>query len=102
MIQYQVLNRTFSALSDHTRRDILTQLSRGPASVSELAGPSTMSLTGLKKHVQVLEEAGLVVTEKVGRTRVCRLGPDRLDEAAHWIDVFRARSEWYLRDHPGA
>ena len=102
MIQYQVLNRTFSALSDHTRRDILTQLSRGPASVSELAGPSTMSLTGLKKHVQVLEEAELVVTEKVGRTRVCRLGPERLDEAAHWIDVFRARSEWYLRDHPGA
>ena len=93
MVQYQVLDRAFSALADQTRRDILTRLSLGPASVSELAEPFAMSLTGLKKHVRVLEEARLVTTEKVGRTRVCRLGPDDLDEAAGWIDAFRERWE---------
>jgi DNA-binding transcriptional ArsR family regulator len=93
MVQYQALDRTFAALSDRTRRDILTQLSHGPASISALAEPFAMSLTGLKKHIQVLEEARLVSTEKVGRTRVCRLGPDHLDDVAHWVEVLRSRWE---------
>ncbi len=91
MVQHQVLDRTFAALSDGTRRDILTRLSHGPASISALAQPFAMSLTGLKKHVQVLEEARLVTTEKVGRTRMCRLAPGHLDEAAQWVDVLRSR-----------
>lgn len=93
MVQYQTLDRAFAALSDRTRRDILTQLSHGPASISALAAPFEMSLTGLKKHIQVLEEARLVTTEKVGRTRVCRLGPDQLDDVAAWVEAFRARWE---------
>jgi DNA-binding transcriptional ArsR family regulator len=89
MVQHQTLDRTFAALSDTTRRDILKRLGRGPATVSELAEPFGMSLTGLKKHVQVLEDARLVTTEKVGRTRVCTLGPDRLDDALDWIALYR-------------
>jgi DNA-binding transcriptional ArsR family regulator len=75
MVQYQTLDRTFSALSDSKRREILDRLGRGPASISELAAPLDMSLTGLKKHVRILEDANLVSTEKIGRTRQCRLGP---------------------------
>ena len=83
MVQYQLeLDRTFSALSDPTRRAILERLGRGPATIGELAEPFGMSLTGLKKHVNVLEEADLVVTQKVGRTRRCRLGRGRLEDAA--------------------
>jgi DNA-binding transcriptional ArsR family regulator len=93
MVQFQSLDRTFSALSDPTRRDILDRLGRGPASISELAGPSGMSLTGLKKHVQVLEAARLVTTEKVGRTRHCRLGPEHLEDAVGWIEQHRRRWE---------
>lgn len=94
MVQRQAtLNRTFSALSDPTRRDILERLGRGPATIGELAEPSGMSLTGLKKHVRVLEEADLVSTEKVGRARVCRLGPGRLEEATEWIEAHRGRWE---------
>ncbi len=93
MVQQQALDRTFAALSDGTRREILTRLGRGPASISALAEPFAMSLTGLKKHIQVLEEARLVTTEKVGRTRVCRLGPDQLDDVAHWVEIFRSRWE---------
>jgi DNA-binding transcriptional ArsR family regulator len=93
MVQFQPLDRTFSALSDPTRRDILDRLGRGPASISELAEPYGMSLTGLKKHIQILEEARLVSTEKVGRTRRCRLGPERLDDAARWIHLYRRRWE---------
>jgi DNA-binding transcriptional ArsR family regulator len=93
MVQYQVLDRTFSALSDPTRREILHRLAQRPASISELAGPFGMSLTGLKKHVQILEEARLVTTEKVGRTRQCRLGPEHLDDAVDWIEVFRRQWE---------
>jgi len=89
MVQLQVLDRTFSALADHTRRDILTRLGHGPASISELAEPFGMSLTGTKKHVQILEDARLVTTEKVGRVRQCRLGPDRLDDVALWIETYR-------------
>jgi len=89
VVQFQVLDRTFSALADPTRREILTRLSHGPASISELAEPFGMSLTGLKKHVQILEDARLVTTEKIGRTRHCRLGPDRLEDAVQWIEMFR-------------
>ena len=97
MVQYQspeqTLDRTFAALADPTRRDILDRLGLGPASISELAGHSGMSLTGMKKHVQILEGAGLVTTEKVGRTRRCRLGPERLEDAAQWIQWYRRRWE---------
>jgi DNA-binding transcriptional ArsR family regulator len=93
MVQYRVLDRTFSALSDPTRREILDRLGRGPASISELATPFGMSLTGLKKHVRILEEAELVTTEKLGRTRQCRLGPERLEDAAAWIRLYRQRWE---------
>jgi DNA-binding transcriptional ArsR family regulator len=88
-----LLDRTFSALADPTRRGILVRLTRGPASISELAAPRGITLTGLKKHVQVLEEAGLVTTEKVGRTRHCRLGPQRLEEAMRWIQTYQRQWE---------
>ena len=93
MVQYQILDRTFSALSDPTLRDILNRLGNGPASISELAKPFGMSLTGLKKHVQILEEANLVTTEKVGRTRQCRLGAEQLEEAMNWIEIYRKQWE---------
>jgi DNA-binding transcriptional ArsR family regulator len=90
VVQYlQSLDDTFSALSDPTRRAILERLGRGSATIGELAEPSGMSLTGLGKHVRVLEEAGLVTTEKVGRTRECRLGPGRLEDAARWFERYR-------------
>jgi DNA-binding transcriptional ArsR family regulator len=90
MVQYgSALDSTFAALSDPTRRAILERLGEGSATISELAEPTGMSLTGLKKHVQVLEEAELVTTEKRGRTRHCRLGPKRLDEATQWIEGYR-------------
>jgi DNA-binding transcriptional ArsR family regulator len=91
MVQYQVLDQTFAALSDPTRREILDRLGHGPASITELAKPHGMSLTGLKKHVQILEDARLVTTEKIGRTRECRLGPEHLEEAVHWIEIYRQR-----------
>lgn len=87
--QALLLDRTFAALSDSTRRDILTRLGEGPATIGELAGPAGMTLTGLKKHVQVLEEAGLVTTEKVGRSRQCRLGSERLDDAMAWLTFYQ-------------
>jgi DNA-binding transcriptional ArsR family regulator len=90
MVQYlQSLDGTFSALSDPTRRAILERLGRGSATIGELAEPSGMSLTGLGKHVRVLEEAGLVTTEKVGRTRECQLRPGRLEDATRWIERYR-------------
>lgn len=90
MVQYLPgLDDSFSALADPTRRAILERLRQGPATISELAVPAGMSLTGIKKHIRVLEEAGLVSTEKRGRTRHCRLGPGRLDEANRWIEEFR-------------
>ncbi len=88
-----LLDRTFSALADPTRREILVRLTRGPASISELARPFGITLTGLKKHVQVLEDARLVTTEKVGRTRHCRLGPQRLEDAMQWIQMYRQQWE---------
>jgi DNA-binding transcriptional ArsR family regulator len=95
MVQYSTLDQTFAALSDGTRRGILERLGRGPASISELAAPTSMTLTGLKKHVRVLEDARLVTTEKRGRTRICRLGPAHLEDAASWIGTYRR--EWERR-----
>jgi DNA-binding transcriptional ArsR family regulator len=91
LVKSQSLNRTFSALADAKRRDILERLARGPATVSELARPFGLSLPGLMKHVRVLEDAKLVTTEKRGRTRECRLGPAHLDDATEWIEIYRRR-----------
>jgi len=90
MVQYaQRLDAAFGALSDATRRGILEHLARGDASIGELAEAFGMSLTGLRKHVQVLEDAGLVETEKVGRVRRCTVGPRRLEETSTWIAGYR-------------
>ena len=90
MVQYQrQLDRTFAALADPTRRGILERLGRGNATISELAEPFGMSLTGLKKHVRVLEDAALVSTEKVGRARRCSLGPQDLHDVQRWIEGYR-------------
>jgi DNA-binding transcriptional ArsR family regulator len=90
MVQYSqaVLERSFSALSDPTRRGVLEQLGFEDASITALAERFDMTLTGMKKHVGVLEQAGLVVTEKVGRVRTCRLGARRLEDMAAWIDRY--------------
>jgi DNA-binding transcriptional ArsR family regulator len=86
-----MLDRTFSALSDPTRRAMLERLALGAATVSELATPAGISLPGTLKHVRILEEAKLVTSEKKGRTRECRLGPARLDDATQWIEWYRGR-----------
>jgi DNA-binding transcriptional ArsR family regulator len=83
------LDASFTALSDATRRGVLAQLGRADASITELADKFHMTLTGIKKHVGVLEQAGLVTTKKVGRVRTCKLGPRRLEEATAWIDRYR-------------
>ena len=87
------LDLTFAALGDPTRVDIVTRLSHGPASVSELAEPHPMSLRAVLKHVQVLEDAGLVKTVKDGRIRRCSLQPARMDAATHWMEQLRNRWE---------
>jgi DNA-binding transcriptional ArsR family regulator len=90
MVHYQArLDATFAALSDVTRRGVLEQLGGSDASITDLAERFDMTLTGMKKHVSVLEQAGLVITEKVGRVRTCRLGPRRLEEEAAWIEQHR-------------
>ena len=87
MAHYQArLDTTFAALSDVTRRGVLEQLGDSDASITDLAQRFRMTLTGIKKHVSVLEQAGLVTTEKVGRVRTCKLGPRRLEEEAAWIE----------------
>lgn len=96
MVKSELLDRTFAALSDPTRRDILRRLSAGPATIGELARPFEMSLPGLMKHVRVLESARLVTTAKRGRARECRLGPDHLADATAWLDEYRARWEQRL------
>lgn len=80
---------SFAALADATRRGVLDQLARGDASITELADRFEMTLTGMKKHVGVLELAGLVTTEKVGRVRTCRIGPCRLEQEMAWIARYR-------------
>jgi DNA-binding transcriptional ArsR family regulator len=91
MAQYQQdrFDASFAALSDVTRRGVLQQLARADASITELADRFQFTLTGMKKHVGVLEQAGLVTTEKIGRVRTCRLGPRRLEEEAAWIESYR-------------
>ncbi|MCB1043646.1 MAG: helix-turn-helix transcriptional regulator [Acidobacteria bacterium] len=91
MVQYQSiqLDGAFTALSDATRRGILAWLGRADASITELAAKFQMTLTGMKKHIGILERSGLVSTEKVGRVRTCTLGPRRLEEAAAWIEDYR-------------
>lgn len=91
MVQFQPthLDASFAALSDATRRGVLEQLGRKDASISELADRFHMTLTGMKKHVGVLERAGLVATEKVGRVRTCRLGPGRLADETAWLEAYR-------------
>jgi DNA-binding transcriptional ArsR family regulator len=91
MVQYRepVLDATFGALSDPTRRGVLEQLGRADASITALADRFHMTLTGMKKHVGILEQAGLVTTEKVGRVRTCRLGLRGLDQEAEWIERYR-------------
>jgi DNA-binding transcriptional ArsR family regulator len=91
MVQYITtrLDASFAALSDATRRGVLERLGRSDASITELADKFHMTLTGMKKHVGVLEQAGLVTTEKVGRVRTCRLGLRRLEEEAAWIEGHR-------------
>ena len=91
MVQYvrARLDASFAALSDATRRGVLEQLGRGDASITDLAEKFHMTLTGMKKHVGVLERAGLVTTEKVGRVRSCKLGLRRLEEESAWIERYR-------------
>ena len=93
MVQYSEARSGFAALADPTRRGILERLGRGEATITELAEHFDMTLTGIKKHVAVLEEAGLVSTEKVGRVRHCRLGPNRLEQEANWIARYREMLE---------
>jgi len=95
MVQYTKarLDASFAALSDATRRGVLEQLGRSDASITDLAEKFRMTLTGMKKHVVVLEQAGLVTTEKVGRVRTCKLGVRRLEEEAAWIGRHRRRWE---------
>jgi DNA-binding transcriptional ArsR family regulator len=91
MVQYTNprLDASFAALSDVTRRGVLEQLGRADASITDLAEKFDMTLTGMKKHVDVLEQAGLVATEKVGRVRTCKLGMRRLEEETAWMERYR-------------
>lgn len=89
MVHQSDLDRAFAALADGTRRDVLQRLGGGPLPVSDLAASAGMTVTGMAKHIHVLEEAGLVATEKVGRTRQCRLGGERLDDVMAWISYYQ-------------
>jgi DNA-binding transcriptional ArsR family regulator len=94
MVQYSPrLNETFAALSDPTRRGVLEQLGRADASISDLAAKFELTLTGMKKHVQILERSGLVITRKTGRVRTCSLGARRLEQEAAWIEQYRRMLE---------
>jgi DNA-binding transcriptional ArsR family regulator len=94
MVQYKVtrLDTSFAALSDATRRGVLERLGRADASITDLAQRFHMTLTGMKKHVGVLEQAGLVTTRKIGRVRTCQLGPRRLEKETAWLE--RYRRQW--------
>jgi DNA-binding transcriptional ArsR family regulator len=93
MLNYQPLDHVFQALADPTRRGMIARLSRGPASVSELAEPFDMSLPAVVQHLQVLESCGLVTSEKVGRVRTCRIEPKALMSAEDWLQSQRASWE---------
>lgn len=90
-----MLDTSFAALADATRRGVLEHLARGDASITDLAGTFRMTLTGMKKHVGVLEQAGLVTTRKIGRVRTCQLGPRQPDDAMEWLE--RYRQQWDAR-----
>jgi DNA-binding transcriptional ArsR family regulator len=96
MVQYLPVDRTLAALADPTRRQILERLSHGSASISELAKPLGITLTGVKKHVQLLEDAGLVNSHKNGRVRECELGRNGLDDLELWIEDYRQAVEQRL------
>jgi len=96
MVQYQSVDRTLAALADPTRRQILESLSHGPQSISDLAEPLGITLTGVKKHIRVLEDAGLVDTRKVVRVRECELVRDRLENLEQWITDYRQAVEQRL------
>jgi len=97
MVQYASrLDQAFAAVADPTRRGILQRLGQGDTSISDLAETFGMTLTGIRKHVHVLEGAGLVTTQKVGRVRTCRVGPRRLEEEAVWIGKYQALLEGRL------
>jgi len=89
MVQYLQIDRTLDALADPTRRGVLERLGRGSATITELAEPFGISLTGMKKHVRVLEDAELLTSEKVGRARQCHLGPRRLEDLQRWMDMYQ-------------
>jgi DNA-binding transcriptional ArsR family regulator len=91
MVQYSHarFDASFAALADVTRRGVLEQLARGDASITDLADKFDMTLTGMKKHVGVLEQAGLVITEKIGRVRTCRIGPSDFEKEMEWIANYR-------------
>ncbi|MGV9819998.1 ArsR/SmtB family transcription factor [Nocardia xishanensis] len=89
MVQYDFLDASFGALADPTRRGILERLGSGPATVSELAERFEMTLTGIKKHIRLLEDAGMIVTEKRGRVRYCRLGDNVFDREVAWLQGYR-------------
>ena len=89
MVQYSPIDRTLTAIADPTRRAVLERLGTGSATITELAEPFGISLTGMKKHVRVLEDAELVATQKVGRTRRCTLGARRLEDVEAWIGTYR-------------
>src|SRR3978361_2130270 len=93
MVQYMTtrLDTSFAALSDPTRRGVLEQLGRHDAATTALAETCHMTLTGMKKHVGVLEQAGLVTTKKIGRVRTCQLGPRRLEDETMWLERYRKR-----------
>ena len=93
MVQYSPIDRTFAALADPTRRAVLERLGNGSATITELAEPFGISLTGMKKHVRILEDAELVTTEKVGRVRRCTAGPRRLEDIRDWTDSYRRMLE---------
>ena len=96
MVQYQSVDHTLAALADPTRRQIIERLSQGSASISELAQPLGITLTGVKKHVRLLEDAGLVNTRKIGRVRECELGNGRLEDLEQWISEYRRAVEQRL------
>ncbi len=89
VVQYSQIDRTLAALADPTRRSILERLGEGSATITELAEPFGISLTGMKKHVRVLEDAELVTTRKVGRSRRCSAGPRRLEDVQEWTETYR-------------
>ena len=96
MVQCTSIDRTFAALADPTRRAVIERLGEGGATITELAEPTGISLTGMKKHVRVLEDAGLVVTTKVGRARTCELARRELDEVEVWMAGYRQMLEGRL------